>query len=222
MAHILALKGKGAPTLDLDNLPATDAECTREMLVACRDRIFGLEEKAEKKAAVAKKRKAAAASEDDAGEAASAPAAKKGSKDDAGKATFTDADLKKFKAALVKKVVRAIKKTGHNEKKKPYTTVTEGIISREFGSALFPEGLGTVKVTKQMEKHLMETHEDIAAWLGLTENAGTISDVKFDGAVWHFIAIPMPKVLTCRVAFESLDASIKGNSLTLKFRTFIP
>lgn len=247
MAHILTLADKKTK-LDLDNLPATDAECTRDMLVACRDRIFDLEKRAEKKTTPAKKRKAdqdpeaaaaapaaataaassAAASSADAtsaapaAAAAAAPAKKKAAKGEAasGDGAFTAAELKKFKASLAKKIVREIKKTAHNSQKKPYSSVTEGIPSRAFGCALLPADMEKKSSSKQMEKYFFGDHEEVVKWLDLTENQGVIDGVKCDAKGWFFPGMSTGPI-KCRVAFEELEVSVKDNSITLKARTFM-
>jgi 3-oxoacyl-ACP reductase-like protein len=43
---------------------------------------------------------------------------------------FTVKDVEKLLAKLAKKATQQIRRVGHNHKKKPYTTVAEGIVSR--------------------------------------------------------------------------------------------
>ena len=129
-------------------------------------------------------------------------------------AGLTPAEVRKRVTALGKRCVREIKKTAHNDKRKPYTTVTEGMPKAEALQLL--GGVGTkVSSSKKMDKITLQPSE-IAAWLGIEE---LVHPVKFDGKVWCF-AGQKPQVYAW-AGFESLEVKVENHMMTLKFRTFM-
>jgi len=77
------------------------------------------------------------------------------------------------------KAFKAVKKTGHNEKKKPYTEVSEGMHSKAAALALL-RGLPVKSDTARMTKWLLEG-EAVSDWLGSDR---LVHPVKFDGKSW--------------------------------------
>jgi hypothetical protein len=128
---------------------------------------------------------------------------------------LTPAEVRKRVTALGKKCVREIKKTAHNDKRKPYTTVTEGMPKAEALQLLGDVGT-KVSSTKKMDK-ISVSPPEIAAWLGIDE--GLVHPVKFDGKVWSFGG-QKPKVYAW-AGFESLEVKVENNMITLKFRTYM-
>mmetsp|Transcript_16113 Transcript_16113/g.35709 ORF Transcript_16113/g.35709 Transcript_16113/m.35709 type:complete len:184 (-) Transcript_16113:320-871(-) len=128
---------------------------------------------------------------------------------------FDAAEIKSFMAALTKQVVAAIKKTGHNRKKKPTTEVTVGVASKEFAEALFG-GVGQIAPGKSLKVSLGPS--DVTAWLGIKDQ-GRVHPVKFDGKV---LCMPgqNPQIY-CWASFLGMEGSLKGNSLKLKFKTHL-
>merc|ERR1712039_421583 len=112
-----------------------------------------------------------------------------------------------------KKVISAIKKTAHNEKKKPYSEVSEGIPREQALSLL--GSLGTVKSdTKRMHKRILFS-EDVRELLGIEE----VHPVKFDGVTWC-LAGETPSVYAwARV--ESLEVKVEESLLSMKVRTYM-
>ena len=80
---------------------------------------------------------------------------------------LTEKDRAKLLASISKKAVSAIKKTAHNDKRKPFSEVCEGM-SRETAIAM----LGAVGVissdTKKMQKRLL-SHDDIVTLFGIRD-----------------------------------------------------
>lgn len=112
------------------------------------------------------------------------------------------------------KAFKAVKKTGHNEKKKPYTEVSEGMPSKGAAFALL-RGLPVKSDTARMTKWLLEG-EAVSDWLGSDR---LVHPVKFDGKSWCLRG-QTPKVYAW-AAFESVEVKYEASSslLTLKFRT---
>ncbi len=129
-------------------------------------------------------------------------------------AELTAAEVRKRVAALGKRCVREIKKTAHNDKRKPYTTVAEGMPKAEALQLLGDVGT-KISSTKKMDK-ISVAPSEIAAWLGIDQ---MVHPVKFDGKVWSFGGAK-PKVYAW-AGFESLEIKIEDHMLTLKFRTFL-
>ena len=117
-------------------------------------------------------------------------------------------------AALGKKCVREIKKTAHNQKRKPFTTVTEGMPRDEAVQLLGSVGT-QLSSSKKMTK-ISVAPSEIPGWLGIEE---MVHPVKFDGKVWC-LAGQRPQVYAW-AAFESLEVKIEAHMITLKFRTYL-
>ena len=111
----------------------------------------------------------------------------------------------------------AIKKTKHNDKKKPYTEVTEGVPSKAAAMA-FMAGTALKSDTARMTKWVLEGADEISALLGCER---LIHPVAFDGKVWSFGGMK-PQVYAW-AGFESLEVKYEPTSalLTHKFRTFM-
>jgi len=124
--------------------------------------------------------------------------------------SFTASELAKAKKSLVSLVARTIKKTPHNQQKKGKTSVVMGIPSREFGLALLGNHGVTASSTKQMEKREFYSHEDVAAWLGLTQNAGRLP-CKFDGKFYQMQY----------AALGNFDVCIRTNEIKLNLKTVL-
>jgi len=127
-------------------------------------------------------------------------------------------ERKKVLEKLGKNAEKAIKKTAHNDKKKPYSTLTEGIADKATALALLGDHGTVVSDSKKMHKRTMSPDE-IVAWLGVEPR---VHPVKFDGKVWCFAGGPSPKVYA-HAAYESLEVKYEPSSLllTLKFRTYL-
>lgn len=123
------------------------------------------------------------------------------------------AEVRKKLKALGKKCVREIKKVAHNDKKKPYTTVTEGMPKAE--ALVLLGSVGTqISSTARMDK-ISVAPSEIPAWLSIDK---FVHPVKFDGKVWCF-AGQNPKVYAW-AGFESLEVKLEAHMMTLKFRTY--
>jgi hypothetical protein len=133
--------------------------------------------------------------------------------------SFTASELAKAKKSLVSLVARTIKKTPHNRQKKGKNSVVLGVSSREFGLALLGNHGLTASSTKQMEKREFYSHEDVAAWLGLTQNAGRFP-CKFDGKFWQIkgMHVTLPQQYA---AFETFDVCIKANEIKINMKTVL-
>ncbi len=133
--------------------------------------------------------------------------------------SFTASELAKAKKSLISLVARTIKKTPHSRQKKGRTSVVLGVQSRQFGLALLGNHGVTASSTKQMEKREFYSHEDVAAWLGLTENAGRLP-CKFDGKFWQIkgIHVTLPQQYA---AFETFDVCIKTKHIKINMKTVL-
>ena len=120
-----------------------------------------------------------------------------------------------IKKRLCAKSVKAIKKTKHNDSRKPYTEVTEGLASRAAAMAVMA-GVPVKSESTRMTKWLLTSDGAISRFLGCDK---LIHPVAFDGKVWCF-AGQKPKIYAW-AGFESLEVKFEPSSslLTLKFRT---
>ena len=122
-----------------------------------------------------------------------------------------------MKKRLADKSVKAIKKTKHNDKRKPYTEVTEGMPSKATALALL-DGLAPKSDTARMTRWLLEGDTAATRWLGIEK---LVHPVAFDGKVLCF-AGERPRVYAW-AGIESLEIKYEPSAslLTLKFRTFM-
>jgi hypothetical protein len=126
---------------------------------------------------------------------------------------LSEKDKAKVIASLKKKSLAAIKKTAHNDKKKPYTEVCEGI-SRSDALALLGN-VGSITANSARAQKRMLGPQDVAQLLGIDE----VHPVKFDGKVWC-LAGQRPSVYAwARV--ESLEIKVQDALMSLKFRTYM-
>ena len=114
------------------------------------------------------------------------------------------------------KVVKAVKKTAHNDRRKPYSEISDGCASKAVAVALMG-GLHPKSDTARMTRWVL-TGNDVSMFLGIER---LVHHVKFDGMVLSFGGLP------CNVyawaAFESLEVKFENASkvLTLKARTLL-
>ncbi|KAK3238777.1 hypothetical protein CYMTET_51242 [Cymbomonas tetramitiformis] len=124
---------------------------------------------------------------------------------------------------LARKTVQAVKKTGHNRYKKPYTIVTEGCPSLAYAKALLGEqdSQQSSSSKTRLTKWFIGPQE-IRTWLpSLPEN---IFPVPFDGKQWILPGQEYDKRFWQTTAeFESLQVTFVAadSLLTLKFRTYM-
>ena len=114
------------------------------------------------------------------------------------------------------KVVKAVKKTAHNDRKKPYSEVSDGCPSKAVAVALM-NGLHPKSDTARMTRWVL-TGNDVSRFLGIER---LVHPVKFDGMVLSFGGAPVN--VYAWAAFESLEVKFENASkvLTLKARTFL-
>jgi hypothetical protein len=91
-------------------------------------------------------------------------------------------EIAAMKKRLADKSVKAIKKTKHNDKRKPYTEVTEGMPNKATALALL-EGLSPKSDTAKMTRWMLESDGPVAHWLGMEK---LVHPVAFDGKVLCF------------------------------------
>jgi len=126
---------------------------------------------------------------------------------------FGDKERSKIKAVLAKKALATIKKTGHSDKKKPYSEFSEGLPRSQ--ALDFIGSLGTIlSDSKKMQKRLLSGME-VEQLLGISE----IHPVKFDGKTWC-LAGERPFVYVW-AKVDSLEIKIEESLMSLKFRTFM-
>jgi hypothetical protein len=131
----------------------------------------------------------------------------------------TDAQVRQVLMRLADKSKKAIKKTKHNDKRKPYTEVTEGVPTKALALALLRGQEAHQKSdTARMTRWVFESGPTAASWLGIER---TIHPVAFDGKVWCF-AGQRPSIYA-HAGIESLEVKyeLSANLLTLKFRTYL-
>ena len=124
--------------------------------------------------------------------------------------------LQAMRKRLRDKVVKAVKKTAHNDRKKPYSEISDGCASRAVAVALM-NGLHPKSDTARMTRWIL-TGNDVSRFLGIER---LVHPVKFDGKVWSFGGAPVH--VYAWAAFESLEIKYENASkvLTLKSRTFL-
>ena len=124
--------------------------------------------------------------------------------------------LQAMRKRLRDKVVKAVKKTAHNDRKKPYSEVSDGCASKAVAVALM-NGLHPTSDTARMTRWIL-TGNDVSRFLGVER---LVHPVKFDGKVWSFGGAPVH--VYAWAAFESLEIKYENASkvLTLKSRTFM-
>merc|ERR1712216_267056 len=126
---------------------------------------------------------------------------------------FSQKDRSKLVATITKKATAAIKKSAHNDKKKPYTEISEGL-PRCHALALLGS-LGTVTAdTKKFQKRTLSP-EDVESLFGIAE----VHPVKFDGKTLCF-AGDRPFVYAW-AKVESLEVKVEENMTSFKFRTWM-
>ena len=151
---------------------------------------------------------------------------------------------------LADKSWRAIKKTKHNQQRKPYTEVTEGVPTKALALSLMGRSKAQMQSdTARMTRWLFDVGEGASAadWLGMDQ---VIHPVAFDGKVrqqracaelpaarphakaWHATRALIAGQVWCmagtrpsvyaHAAIESLEVKWEPSSslMTLKFRTF--
>ena len=124
--------------------------------------------------------------------------------------------LQAMRKRLRDKVVKAVKKTSHNDRKKPYSEISDGCASRAVAVALMG-GLHPKSDTARMTRWAL-TGNDVSMFLGIER---LVHPVKFDGMVLSFGGLPAN--VYAWAAFESLEIKYENASkvLTLKSRTFL-
>ena len=124
--------------------------------------------------------------------------------------------LHAMRKRLRDKIVKAVKKTAHNDRRKPYSEISDGCASRAVAVALMG-GLHPKSDTARMTRWVL-TGNDVSMFLGIER---LVHPVKFDGMVLSFGGLP------CNVyawaAFESLEVKYENAAkvLILKARTFL-
>ena len=124
--------------------------------------------------------------------------------------------LQAMRKRLRDKVVKAVKKTAHNDRRKPYSEISDGCASKAVAVALMG-GLHPKSDTARMTRWVL-TGNDVSMFLGIER---LVHPVKFDGMVLSFGGLP------CNVyawaAFESLEIKFENASkvLTLKARSYL-
>ena len=124
--------------------------------------------------------------------------------------------LQAMRKRLRDKVVKAVKKTAHNDRKKPYSEISDGCASRAVAVALMG-GLHPTSDTARMTRWVL-TGNDVSRFLGIER---LVHPVKFDGMVLSFGGAPVH--VYAWAAFESLEIKFENAAkvLTLKSRTFL-
>merc|ERR1712039_362810 len=105
------------------------------------------------------------------------------------------------------------KKAAHNDKKKPYTEISEGLPRHHSLSLLGSLGT-TVSDTKKMQKRML-TPQEVENFLGISD----IHPVKFDGKVLCMVG-ERPSVYAW-AKVESLEVKVEENMTSFKFRTWM-
>jgi hypothetical protein len=128
-----------------------------------------------------------------------------------------------FNVAATKKrmasaAIKAIKKTAHNWKRKPWTEISESLPNTEAALTLF-EGYHSSSDTARLTKWELRG-ADISAWLGTSQ---FVHPVKFDGMIYVVCGGYETPKIHAWAAYETLQVKFekKTGHLTLKFRTFM-
>ena len=124
--------------------------------------------------------------------------------------------LHAMRKRLRDKIVKAVKKTAHNDRRKPYSEISDGCASRDVAVALMG-GLHPRSDTARMTRWVL-TGNDVSMFLGIER---LVHPVKFDGMVLSFGGAPVH--VYAWAAFESLEVKFENAAkvLTLKCRTFL-
>ena len=124
--------------------------------------------------------------------------------------------LQAMRKRLRDKIVKAVKKTAHNDRKKPYSEISDGCASRAVAVALMG-GLHPKSDTARMTRWVLSGN-DVSRFLGIER---LVHPVKFDGMVLSFGGAPVH--VYAWAAFESLEIKYENASkvLTLKSRTYL-
>ena len=124
--------------------------------------------------------------------------------------------LQAMRKRLRDKIVKAVKKTAHNDRRKPYSEISDGCASRDVAIALMG-GLHPRSDTARMTRWVL-TGNDVSMFLGIER---LVHPVKFDGMVLAFAGIPVN--VYAWASFESLEVKFENAAkvLTLKCRTFL-
>ena len=124
--------------------------------------------------------------------------------------------LQAMRKRLRDRVVKAVKKTAHNDRKKPYSEISDGCASKAVAVALM-NGLHPKSDTARMMRWVLAGN-DVSRFLGVER---LVHPVKFDGMVLSFGGAPVH--VYAWAAFESLEIKYENASkvLTLKARTFL-
>eukprot|EP00039_Didymoeca_costata_P029477 m.24809 g.24809 ORF g.24809 m.24809 type:complete len:280 (-) comp7647_c0_seq1:108-947(-) len=130
---------------------------------------------------------------------------------------ITEKEIAAARKRIAGKVNKAVKKTKHNDKKKPYSEVSEGIQSPKMALALM-KGREPSSDSKKMTKWTFSGESEIAEVLGTQK---LIHPVAFDGKVWTFGGMK-PKIYAW-AGFDSLEVKYDkpASLLTFKIRTFM-
>ena len=133
--------------------------------------------------------------------------------------TDAEVDVKAIHAMrkrLRDKIVKAVKKTAHNDRRKPYSEISDGCASRDVAVALMG-GLHPKSDTARMTRWVL-TGNDVSMFLGIER---LVHPVKFDGMILAFAGIPVN--VYAWAAFESLEIKYENASkiLKLKARTLL-
>ena len=126
-------------------------------------------------------------------------------------------EIDALRARLATKAVKAIKKTKHNEKRKPYTTVTEGVASKDVA----------LRLMRGHESHLKSDTARMTRWiLGPDEAIEAIgADLKLIHPVANDVATYCGPdddgYVYCAAKIDSLEVKYEpaASLLSLKFRT---
>ena len=124
--------------------------------------------------------------------------------------------LQAMRKRLRDKIVKAVKKTAHNDRRKPYSEISDGCPSKSVAVALM-NGLHPKSDTARMTRWVLAGN-DVSRFLGIER---LVHPVKFDGMVLSFGGAPVH--VYAWAAFESLEIKFENASkvLTLKARTFL-
>jgi len=133
--------------------------------------------------------------------------------------TDNETDVKTLHAMrkrLRDKIVKAVKKTAHNDRRKPYSEISDGCPSKAVAVALM-NNLHPKSDTARMTRWVL-TGNDVSMFLGIER---LVHPVKFDGMVLSFGGAPVH--VYAWAAFESLEIKYENASkvLTLKCKTFL-
>ncbi len=126
-------------------------------------------------------------------------------------------EIDALRARLAKKAIKAIKKAKHNERRKPYTTVTEGVASKEVA----------LRLMRGHEPHLKSDTARMTRWiLGPDEAIEAIgADLKLIHPVANDVATYCGPdddgYVYCAAKIDSLEVKYEpaASLLSLKFRT---